>query len=51
MGCSLVATSDADICMLFIVLLQMVDKAVASVWEGHNKGKLFKDLTIPAAEE
>lgn len=31
--------------------VQLVDKSVAYLWEGRNKGKLFKDLTIPAAEE
>lgn len=28
-----------------------VDKAVNTVWESNNRGKLFKDLPTPASSE
>ncbi len=30
---------------------KMVNKGFDSAWESRNKGKLFKDLTLPDAEE
>ena len=30
---------------------KMVNKGFESAWESRNKGKLFKDLTLPDAEE
>jgi ubiquinol-cytochrome c reductase subunit 9 len=30
---------------------KMVNKGFDSMWESRNKGKLFKDLKLPDAEE
>ncbi|CAL6316790.1 unnamed protein product [Bathycoccus prasinos] len=30
---------------------KMVNKGFDSMWESRNKGKLFKDLKLPEAEE
>lgn len=31
--------------------IQAVDTGIASVWEKHNQGKLFKHMTIPSQDE